>query len=71
MSRTKTVEVFVDVDVELDSFDDSDLIEELEDRGYDVVQKNYWIQKIYEKRKLGQDYSKELDEMIWKMIGRM
>lgn len=69
MSRNKSVEVWVDI--ELDSFDDEDLIGELEDRGFSVVQKNQWIHTIYEKRKLGQDYSKELDEMIWEMIGRM
>lgn len=69
MGKSRSVEVFVDV--ELESFDDSDLIEELEDRGFTVVQKNKWIQTIYEKRKLGQDYSRELDEMIWETIGRL
>lgn len=33
----KTIEAYVDVDVDLDDFDDNELMEELEHRGYTVV----------------------------------
>lgn len=36
----KTVSVDVDVDVDIDDFDTDDLIDELEHRGYVVVDKN-------------------------------
>lgn len=39
MSR-KTVTVDVDVDVDIDNFDTGDLIDELEDRGYVVLDEN-------------------------------
>ena len=37
MSRSKSIDTFVDVD--LDEWDDEELIEELEDRGYSVEEK--------------------------------
>lgn len=37
---TKETWVEVDVDVEAEDFDDEELIEELEDRGYKVINKN-------------------------------
>lgn len=60
------------VDVYLSDFDACDLIDELEDRGYTVIntQSNLLV-TIYEKRKLGQDYSKDLDQLLWQTIGRM
>ena len=33
----KTIETYVDVDVDLDDFDDNELVEELEHRGYTVL----------------------------------
>ena len=36
MSKTTTVTVDVDVDIDLYDFSDDDLIEELEDRGYNI-----------------------------------
>lgn len=36
MVRTTTVTVDVDIDIDLGDFDDDDLIEELEDRGYKI-----------------------------------
>lgn len=60
------------VDVYLSDFDSCDLIDELECRGYHVLDSGHsLLQKIYEKRKLGHDYSKELDEFLWKTVGRM
>lgn len=68
----KCISTTIDVEVYLSEIDDSDLVDELEDRGYTVIDnQSNLVLAIYEKRKLGQDYSKDLDEMIWKMIGRM
>ena len=68
---------WVNVEVSLDEVDDSDLIEELEDRGYAIMQdveeadSNESIRIIYELRRLGKDYQRELDVLIYKTIGRI
>lgn len=70
MSRSISVETFVDIDLE--DIDTEDLIQELEDRGHKlsgVAESLIW--SIYEKRALGQDYSKDLDELIYQSIGRI
>lgn len=36
----KTVDTYVEVDVDLDEFDDTDLIDELKSRGYEVTDKD-------------------------------
>jgi hypothetical protein len=33
----KTIETYVDVDVDLDEFDDNEIVEELKNRGYTVL----------------------------------
>ena len=71
-----TITTEVEVDVKLDSFDDSDLFEELESRGYvglndTATNKIELVTLIYEKRKLGNDYSQELDQLIYDVVGRM
>jgi hypothetical protein len=63
----------VEVDVDLDDFDDDELIEELERRGTGVIEYGNGtevLQTIYEKRRLGLDYQKELDQLIWLGLGR-
>ena len=63
----------VDVDVELDDFDTDELIEELERRGAGTVEYGNGtevLRAIYEKRRLGQDYQSELDQLIWLGLGR-
>jgi len=69
-----TVETYVEVDVELDDFDDDDLIEELERRGLGLEIANQsgteLITAIFEKRRMGRDYQRELDELIYMGIGR-
>lgn len=69
------VEVWTTVDVDLDEFDTDDLIEELEKRGrgMEVSSKTgtELITAIYEKRRLGQDYQRELDELIYLGIGKI
>jgi hypothetical protein len=63
------------VDVNLDDFDTDDLIEELERRnkGMEVasVSGTDLVTAIYLKRRTGQDYQRELDELIYTAIGRI
>lgn len=70
-----TVETYVEVDVELTDFDTDDLIEELESRGMgmEVASQSGTeiVTAIYEKRRLGQDYQRELDELIYVAIGKI
>ena len=65
--------VNVDVDVELTEFNTDDLIEELESRGEIVGRRSdngELVNLIYEKRRLNQDYQRELDELIYEVTGR-
>jgi hypothetical protein len=70
-----TVYTEVEVDVELDDFDTDDLVEELERRGMGLEIANQTgtelLSAIYQKRRLGQDYQRELDELIYVGIGRI
>lgn len=66
--------VNVDVDVELTEFNTDDLIEELESRGEIVGRRSdngELVNSIYEKRRLSQDYQRELDELIYEVTGRI
>ena len=67
--RYKTVEV----DIELSDFDDEDLIEELESRGkYNGTMGNSdeLIDKIFQLRRQGKPYERELDEYLYMRTGR-
>lgn len=73
-----TVYTEVEVDVDLDSFDDDDLIEELERRGLDLNTKyidgdqmRELLTQVWSKRRQGQDYQRELDQLIWYGIGKI
>ena len=69
-----TVYQEVEVEVELDDFDTDDLIEELERRGSGVMDYGDGkeiLNAIYEKRRLGQDYQTELDQLIWLGLGKV
>jgi hypothetical protein len=70
-----TVYTEVEVDVSLDDFDTDDLIEELESRGKGLEVASHsgteLVTTIYEKRRLGQDYQHELDELIYLTIGKI
>lgn len=64
----------VEVDIDLEDFDTDELIEELERRGTGAVDYGNGtevLQSIYEKRRLGQDYQSELDQLIWLGLGRV
>lgn len=63
----------VEVDVDLSDFDTDDLIEELSYRGrapnsYETCD---LVRDIYEKRRNGKDYQRELEILIYNMIGRI
>ena len=64
-----------EVDVDLDDFDDDELIDELERRGrgfeVDSQTPTELVTKIWEKRRIGNDYQKELDELIYVTLGRV
>ena len=75
MGKYHTIYKEVEVDVELDDFDDEDLIEELENRGrgFDVpgtstvdLLTNIWL-----KRRMNKDYQTELDELIYVGLGKV
>lgn len=65
----------VEVDVDIEDFDTEDLVEELEKRGMglEVASRSgtELITAIYEKRRLGKDYQRELDELIYIGIGKI
>ena len=69
----KTIYTEVEVDIDLSEFETDDLIEELESRGAGTGEfgdgKDI-LMSIYEKRRLGQDYQTDLDQLIWLGLGR-
>ena len=70
----KTMYKEVEVDVDLSDFETDDLIEELESRGHGTHQYGDGkevLQAIYEKRRLGQDYQTELEQLIYLGLGRI
>ena len=69
----KTMYKEVEVDVDLSDFETDDLIEELESRGAgatDYGDGKDILMAIYEKRRLGQDYQTELEQLIWLGLGK-
>ena len=70
-----TVETYVTVDVDLDEFDDDDLIEEMDRRGLGVEVADSTATElvgvIYQKRRLGQDFDHELDQLIYQVTGKI
>jgi hypothetical protein len=70
----KTMYKEVEVDVDLSDFETDDLIEELESRGAgatDYGDGKDILMAIYEKRRMGQNYQQELDQLIWLGLGRV
>jgi hypothetical protein len=74
-----TVYVETEVDVSLSDFDTDDLIEELESRGLDyntngvdgddmrALLEQIWVKR----RNRNPDYQRELDALIWGVLGRV
>jgi hypothetical protein len=67
---------YVDVYIDLDSFTDDDLIDELKDRRLNLHEFSFeeekeLIERIWLKRRVGEDYQKELDELIYLVMGKI
>jgi heme oxygenase len=60
-------------EIDLGLLDDSDLFEELEERGYDVVEEGTkaLIEEIYNTKKLGKPYNHLLEKLIEETTGRI
>jgi hypothetical protein len=76
MGRYVTVNTWIDVDVGMDVIDTDDLIEELESRGESVAgleptDLKELTERLWIKRRNGQEYQQELDELIYNVIGRI
>lgn len=66
--------VWLNVDVDLESLDDDELLEEVVSRGYKVHEDhdvNWLLNEIWEKRRLGKPFDKELDQYLYEMTGRV
>lgn len=62
----------ITIDIDLDEIETEDLISELTSRGYaDPTTVNPLITSIYEKRRFNQDFTRELDDLIYNTIGRI
>lgn len=70
-----TVETYVEVDVDLCDFSDEDLLDEIESRGLGAeapdTTSSELIYAIWQKRRLGQDYEQELDQLIYQVTGKI
>ena len=66
--------IHTEVEVNLDQFEDEDLIDELKDRGR-LTQltdsSKELLETIYQKRRLGKDYQTELDTLIFNVLGKL
>jgi hypothetical protein len=64
--------ITTEVDVDLCDFDTDDLLDELESRNeLPAFQAKQMIESIYLKRRIGQDYQKELDNLIYEIVGKI
>lgn len=70
-----TVYTEVEVDVSLEDFDEEDLVEELERRGRTLevsdTSGTELVEQIYQRRRLGQTFERELEELIYKVTGKI
>lgn len=68
----------VDIDIDLDDFDDDELIEELDRRGRDYNTRGVdgdearvMLETVYRLRRTGQKYDAELDQLIYYVLGKI
>ena len=75
MTKYKTVYTEVEVEVDITEFDTEDLIEELEERGELPSRVLYTgtelVERIWMLRRNGQDYQRQLDDLIYNVTGRI
>jgi len=74
--KYKTVYTEVEVEVDLTDFETEDLIEELEDRGQGmngtgIYDSKELVEQIWMLRRNGQDYQRQLDDLIYNVTGRI
>jgi hypothetical protein len=70
----RTVYKEVEVDVDMSDFDDEELIEELESRGRNIgglTDSADLVNAIWFKRRMGQNFDRELDQLIYNATGRI
>jgi len=67
--------VYTEVDIDISDFETEDLLDELEVRGALPVDSNINAQEVLEtiwlKRRLGKDYSAEVDQLIYECLGKI
>jgi len=70
---SKTVYKEVEIDVELTDFDDDDLLDEIESRGLGIGTANTreLLETIWLKRRQGQVFDTELDQLIYAALGKV
>ena len=68
----------VEVDIDLDNFDNDALMDEMERRGLDLNSKYIdgdqmceLLTQVWIRRREGRDYQRELDQLIWYGIGKV
>jgi hypothetical protein len=67
---------YVHIDVDLDDFDDDELIEELQSRGFSNLlnassDTKSALMEIYLQRRLGLPYDSLLDKLIYDVLGKV
>jgi hypothetical protein len=69
---------YVSVDIDLDDFDDDDLIEEIERRGLDyntqgvdADEARVMLETVHQLRRTGQNHEAALDQLIYHMLGKI
>jgi hypothetical protein len=68
---------YVNIDIELEDFDDDDLIEEVKSRGfhvfedYDATSTDEDLEQIYLLRRRGLPYDHLMDAYIYKILGKV
>ncbi len=68
------VDTTVEVDIDWEDLDTDDMIEELERRKAIPSMTDFpdqLLERIYFKRKSNENYSKELDDLIYNVLGRI
>ena len=69
---------YVSIDIDLDDFDDDDLIEEIERRGLDyntqgvdADEARVMLETVHQLRRTGQNHEAALDQLIYHMLGKI
>mgnify|MGYP003350662450 CR=1 FL=1 len=71
---------YVEVEVDMNQFADDELVDEIQNRGYSVNDAEFMeqndkilsiIQTIWWKRRTNQDFTADLDNLIYESIGKL